>query len=75
MTRITGECCGNCDLFMVDRLDDFQGACAVLDDECTERGMYHLTTRDDDCAAWTPRKIQEREVRLIGGWTTKEVDA
>lgn len=74
MTTSDGKCCGNCEAFMRDRFDGFQGACAVIDDECIAYGMYHWTTRDGDCGAWEPRKKQEHEIRLLDGQLVMEVD-
>ncbi len=73
MTTPDGKCCGNCEAFMFDRYDDFQGACSVIDDDCIAYGMYHWTTRDGDCAGWEPRKVHEREIKLLDGQMVMEV--
>ena len=75
MTTADVKCCGNCEAFMRDRFDKFQGACAVIDDECIAYAMYHWVTADCDCPAWEPRKVQEHEVRLLDGQMVMEVDA
>ena len=75
MTTQDGKCCGNCEAFMFDRYDDFQGACSVIDDYCIDYGVYHWTTRDGDCAGWEPRKVHEHEIKLADGQMVMEVDA
>ena len=75
MTTHDGKCCGNCDAFMVDRFDDFQGACANITDHNIDHGCYSWTTKDGDCQKWEPRKVKERVVKLPDGQIMMELES